>query len=201
MRDTAARVETGSHVRILNAHYAAWASGTWHAPVSNHAGLPAHRNLAIVGVERRYLLTFGLFGSFSFSPSLIPGAFTTGNRRQQPTTCGGTALPNCFTDISYTAFGVGIIPASIAFDSPSLGRFRGRAEAGGGALLFDARVPSATGTQFNFLARAGGDIAVKINGHSELFVGYRHLHISNGGLGTSNAGIDAPTLVVGGGWQ
>jgi hypothetical protein len=69
-------------------------------------------------------------------------------------------------------------------------------EAASGPLVAEKRVPAST-SRFNFMTQAGAGFVFNAQGRTPLFVGYRFLHISNGGYAPRNPGLNVSALVVG----
>lgn len=182
--------------------YTAWVAGTAHAPVSNHAGEPRDRALVVAGVERSYRLAGGTWGTLATSPALLPAVYTTRNMRPVTTSCGGVTLTACpVVGVPYATYGAGVLPLSLRFESPALGRVSLVLRGDAGGVYFARRVPAESGTRFNFAAQYGADLDVRATRRTWLAAGVRHLHLSNGGLGEANVGIDGPLLRVGLGWR
>lgn len=187
---------------IPSNRFGAWISGTWNAPVSNAAGLPNTRALLIVGMERRYRLRAGAYGMLSFVPALLPAVYTTNNRRGTVVGCGGVTLVRCGgSGAAYKSFGIGVLPIALRYDSPFFRRFAMDAALDGGGIEFTRPVPVPTSTTFSFIARVGMDVKFAATSRTAVVIGYRHAHLSNGGLGRDNPGIDTPTLVAGWEWR
>lgn len=164
--------------------------------------MPNDRVLVAVGVERQYALLTGRWGALVTAPALLPGVFTSGNRRLTAQSCGGgTALDLCYVGRSYGAWGIGLLPLSLRVQSSAAHRVSVAAHAAGGGVWFARAIPVPAGTRFNFLAQGGADLGVRATRRSWLVVGYRHVHVSNGGRGDANPGIDAPLLALGGAWR
>ena len=202
-QDPAAGQQTGAGSTIREDHdrttSAVWIAGTTRAAVSNNHGWPDDRVLMLVGVERRFKLFEGAVGLITTAPAFLPGVYTTGNRRPELQPCGVFDL--CEVGVRYTSFGVGLIPLSIRFESADLGRLRLVVHGDGGGVWSTRRVPAEWGTHFNFLAQYGTDISIHLRDGLWVEPGFRHLHLSNGGTGTVNAGLDASLLVLGMSWR
>ena len=169
------------------------------APISNGQTLPPDRKLLLVGLERRVPLAEGRIGSVSAGSAFLPAVYTTGNQRTELQPCGFFEV--CPVAYRYAAFGIGVIPLSIRFESSPDSRFRLAAHAGGGGVWFTRRVPATSGTRFNFLAQFGLDCRFRITTRTWVEPGYRHVHISNGGTGELNPGVDISALVLGLSWS
>ncbi|MEM7417796.1 MAG: acyloxyacyl hydrolase [Gemmatimonadota bacterium] len=70
-----------------------------------------------------------------------------------------------------------------------------QADAAGGALLFDIPAPAANTTRFNFTAEVALGLRVQVP-YAHVAAGYRLHHLSNGGLGRVNPGVDSHMLYV-----
>ena len=95
-----------------------------------------------------------------------------------------------------TTFGVGLRGAGMR---GWMGWERLRLEAGlaGGFLYFGSPLLAANAARFNFSGGASLGLRVAAGEGSHLVLGYRILHLSNGGLGEVNPGMDAHQLYVG----
>ena len=89
-----------------------------------------------------------------------------------------------------TSYGVGITP-KLQYTFVGLHRLRPYIEGGGGPIWTDlgGHVPEQPG-QFNFVAWGGAGVAWILTPQWALNVGYRFVHISNGGTRTPNSGLN-----------
>jgi opacity protein-like surface antigen len=89
-----------------------------------------------------------------------------------------------------TGYGVGITP-KLQYAFVGLNRLRPYFEGGGGPLWTDlgGHVPEQPG-EFNFAVWGGAGAAWFLTSHWALNVGYRFVHISNGGTRTPNSGLN-----------
>jgi hypothetical protein len=89
-----------------------------------------------------------------------------------------------------TGYGVGITP-KLQYTFVGLDRLRPYIEGGGGPLWTDlgGRVPEQPG-EFNFVVWGGAGGAWLLTPRWALNVGYRFVHISNGGTRTPNSGLN-----------
>ena len=88
-----------------------------------------------------------------------------------------------------------------AASAPLAGRVRATARLDGGGVWLRDRIPTEDGTRFNFLAQAGVGLEWRLSPGVWLSTEYRRLHVSNGGRGDINPGIDAPLLAAGLAWR
>lgn len=96
-----------------------------------------------------------------------------------------------------TGFGVGVTP-KLQYTFVGLDRLRPYLEGGGGPLWTDlgGRVPEQPG-EFNFVVWGGAGGTWVLTPQWALNVGYRFVHISNGGTGTPNSGLNFGIPFVG----
>ena len=197
--------------------YSAWMSAGWHAPIANNSRISLQRSLFVAGIERRFPLTSGRFGSLSWAPSVLPAVRTTNNLRLTAIACTGASAASrtatvvsvnkqCYRGDPYSAFGIGVLPLAFHWETAMQRRFALVSDLDGGGVLFDGRLPVTdgghlSGTRFNFAARAGIDGVVRVTDRAWLSAGYRHLHLSNAGFGGINPGIDAPLAALGVAWR
>ena len=76
-------------------------------------------------------------------------------------------------------------------------RLRLQADLAGGFLYFGTPLLAANATRFNFTGAAGLGLRVAAGDSGHLVIGYRVQHLSNGGLGEVNPGMDAHQVYLG----
>jgi lipid A 3-O-deacylase len=88
------------------------------------------------------------------------------------------------------AFGVGVTP-KLVYTFSSFGRLKPYIDGGGGPLWtnFDGRIPE-QGSDFNFLVWGGAGVTYDLTARWALNTGVRFSHISNGGTGSPNGGVN-----------
>ena len=197
--------EPGVSARMLTGptapRFGAWFVGGWHAPISNYSPLRTDRAVLLMGITRRYRLASVGWAELLATPSLLPLVYTSGNRRQDNVVCRDTFNADCEVGSSYSAFAAGALPVGLTVQTNAERRIGLNATADGGGALFSQRVPATKGTRFNFIARFGADVVVRVRSGVWISGGYRHVHISNGGTGEINPGIDTPVFAFGIGWR
>ncbi|HUF75463.1 MAG TPA: acyloxyacyl hydrolase, partial [Longimicrobiales bacterium] len=72
-----------------------------------------------------------------------------------------------------------------------------QADLAGGFLYFDTPLLAANASRFNFTGAASVALRVAAGEGGHLVLGYRILHLSNGGLGEVNPGMDAYQIHLG----
>jgi hypothetical protein len=191
----------GARLDGTSTRVAAWLSATDRAPVNNSRGQHV-RTLALLGLERRIPLATGQWGALMAAPALLPALWTNQNIRpdgERP--CG--VIEACPVRARYATFGVGLLPLVLRAESApfSRGRMRLVAAAAGGGAWFTDRLPTPFGARFNFLAQLRAGAEWRLGRGLWLATEVQHLHLSNGGRGEMNPGIDAELLSMGLAWR
>lgn len=75
-------------------------------------------------------------------------------------------------------------------------RFQPYLELAGGPVWAESRVPAAT-SRFNFASQGGFGVLVTPDSMLPVSIGYRFLHISNGGYAPRNPGLNVSALTIG----
>ncbi len=97
---------------------------------------------------------------------------------------------------STQAYGAGLTPVSFRWNFVHAPRLAPYVELAGGMLWTDRAVPEGT-TQFNFTAHAGLGVRLRVSERSRLLLGYRYLHLSNGGRAAANPGVNSNSVYGG----
>lgn len=95
------------------------------------------------------------------------------------------------------AFGAGIMPLAFSAGVRVSDRVRVRGRASAGALQVSHPVPLAQGTKFNFIADGAASVELLTRRGFALSAGLGLNHISNGGLGRVNLGMDSHMFEIG----
>lgn len=94
------------------------------------------------------------------------------------------------------AAGTGAAPVGLKLLFNRAHAVRFYAAGAAGALLFSSDVPVSRSRRLNFTFEYGTGLEMPVNGRT-LSVGYKFYHISNGGSGRVNPGLDANVFYVG----
>lgn len=186
--------------------FGAWAAGAVRQPLETRLGHVHDRDLFLVALRASHPLVSSPRFALRSTVDVFPLVVATGNRDYSPTNvpvCNGPTL--CLGDgrewlapSRHTAYGVGVAP--LGFEGVgALGR-RLALQIGvlGGAVMFNRRIPDPGETRFNFIA--DGNAAFRfavVPGRATLVAGFRLNHISNGGQGPVNPGMDSHLLFIG----
>lgn len=69
-------------------------------------------------------------------------------------------------------------------------------EGSSGPMWADKRVPAAT-SRFNFVSQLGAGLVFRPQSHMPIILGYRMMHISNGGYSPRNPGLNMFSILIG----
>jgi hypothetical protein len=183
-----------------------WVAGAVRQPLETRLGHVHDRDLFVVAVRASHPIVVSPRFALRSTVDVFPLVVGTGNRDYTPTgstVCNGPLL--CVGDghqwlvpSRHTAYGAGFAP--LGFEGiAALGR-RLALQVGflGGAVMFNRRIPDPGETRFNFMA--DGNVALRIAvrpGGPVVVAGFRVNHISNGGQGQVNPGMDSRLLFIG----
>ena len=165
---------------------------------------PRLRDLVIIAVGRSFPIAYDPDRrlEFAWSPEIIPLLFSnrTADARLEVYTCGPRRYcGNRLDDDVWTmmAYGAGFLPLGITVGLRASDRVHLRTRVSGGAVQLTEPVPLTQGTKFNFIADGAATIEVRTSRGLALSAGVALNHISNGGLGRVNLGMDSRMLEVG----
>jgi hypothetical protein len=165
---------------------------------------PRLRDLVITAVGWQFPIRERAASRFeaAWVPELIP--FLVSNRtadsRLEVYSCGprrycGRSLDEDVWNVR--AYGAGMMPIAFAFGFRAFDRVRLRTRLSAGGLQLTHPVPLAQGTKFNFIADGAASIEVLATDALAVSVGMGLNHISNGGLGRVNLGMDSRMFEIG----
>jgi lipid A 3-O-deacylase len=69
-------------------------------------------------------------------------------------------------------------------------------EGSSGPMWADRRVPAAT-SRFNFISQLGAGLVLRPHSSLPIILGYRFMHISNGGYAPRNPGLNMSSILIG----
>lgn len=201
-----ARAQRADSVERPRWKFGAWVAGAVRQPLETRLGHVHDRDLFVVAVRASHPIVVSPRFALRSTVDVFPLVVATGNRDYSPTSfpvCNGPTLclgdgHEWLTPSRHTAYGAGVAP--VGFEGVgSLGR-RVALQIGvsGGAVLFNRRIPDPGETRFNFMA--DGNAAFRfavVPGRATIVAGFRLNHISNGGQGQVNPGMDSRLLFVG----
>ena len=183
-----------------------WTAGAHDQPIATRLGYQYDRGLYLVGVQLRRMIAANAGESLtlSYTVDILPVVMTTHLRDYTTvrTPCGPQYPADCVYDKTvflppHDTYGAGIAP--IGFLSrwrvaPALAL---QLRTSGGLVYFEAPVPDPLACKLNFIADGSLLADVRLTNHLALLGGLRLNHISNGGRGRVNPGMDSHMLEAG----
>lgn len=182
-----------------------WVAGATGQPLETRLGHVHDRALFITALRALHPLVITPRFRLQSTVDLFPLVVATANRGyaiEQFSECGGVALCEVVGDSLvpslHTAYAAGIAPLGFEGIVALWRRVGLSLGVEGGALYFNQRIPDPGETRFNFMADANAALRISLGtSHPALVAGFRLNHISNGGTGRVNPGMDSRMLFVG----
>lgn len=185
--------------------FGGWVAGATGQPLETRLGHVHDRDLFITAVRASHPLVVSPRFRLSSTVDLFPLVVATANRDYTvvpAAQCDGAELCLAVGDDMIpsrrTAYAAGIAPLGfegIAALSRRVGLSLG---VEGGALYFNRRIPDPGETRFNFIADANAAFRISLGtSRPTLVAGFQLNHISNGGTGRVNPGMDTRMLFLG----
>ena len=186
--------------------WSVWSASAHGQPLATRLGYRYDRGLVIVGVQRRWPLNRSSDGSveLAYTIDLTPVVLSTEMPEYVIRTvpCGAGSQRGCTMQVwelsgQHTAHGAGAAPVGF------VGRWKVsdvlgfQLRASGGVVYFSQAVPDPLGCTFNFTADAGLAADIRVASRLALVAGLRMNHISNGGRGQVNPGMNSRMLEMG----
>jgi Lipid A 3-O-deacylase (PagL) len=178
--------------------YGAWLGIARHSP-TNIIGNIAGRDVVVsaLRVQHPFLRTAHM--ELDYVPELLPAVWVSAHHAD------GAQLAPCFNrrfcrrsiENQQGVYGFGLSPAGLQLRFAPGSRVQPFVAFDAGALWFTQRMPTSRAEHFSFMLDAGGGVQVAGPDQFGLLLGYKLLHISNGGLARSNPGLDSHVLYAG----
>ena len=153
------------------------------------------RDLYLFGVRRAWPLAVGRRASLAYSVDFLPAVLSTGMPEEYSLSCAGDVC--ALSSARSAVYGVGLAPvglqARVAL-TPRLGLVTG---ADGGMVWFARAVPDPDERRLNFSLDGRVGLEIRVARELNLAVGYRFNHISNGGAGPINPGMNSHMFELG----
>jgi len=176
--------------------------GVAHRSPTNLIGSTAGRDvvLSALRVQHPFLRTRHL--QLDYVPELLPAVWVSAHRA--PT--GAALLAPCFQrkrcnqpsiENHRPVYGFGLSPAGLQVRLLPGSRVQPFGAVDVGGLWFTQRMPTTRAENFSFMLDAGGGLHIVGPDQFGLILGYKLVHISNGGLARSNPGLDNHVLYAG----
>jgi hypothetical protein len=153
------------------------------------------RDLYVVGVRRRWPVAVGRRASLAYSVDFLPAVLSTGMPEEYSLSCHAEVC--VLSSARSMVYGVGLAPVGLQARmalTPRLGLVTG---ADGGMVWFARAVPDPDERRLNFSLDGRAGLELRVARELILTVGYRFNHISNGGAGPVNPGMNSHMFELG----
>jgi len=185
--------------------FAVWTAFAGNERLSTRIGDTNDRDLFLVGVRARWLLSHIGRIEYAYTADLLPVVVSTGMPSYTFVNVPGPACPpnpECAVPIitemtRKTVYGVGAAPVGgevrYRVTHPLALVLRGSA----GGVYFSRPIPDPEERRFNFIFDIGAGAELRFSRRMAMTAGYRLNHISNAGRGPVNPGMNSQMLELG----
>jgi hypothetical protein len=201
-----ARADTGITRSERQSVWSVWSASAHGQPLATRLGYRYDRGLLIVGLQKRWALMANRDGSLEldYTIDLTPVVASTEMPEYiiRTVPCSAGSQRGCSMQVSeltgvHTAHGAGAAPVGFVGRWRVSHTFGLQLRASGGMVYFSQAVPDPLGCRLNFTADAGIAADVRVANKLALVVGSRLNHISNGGRGQVNPGMNSRMIELG----
>lgn len=187
-----------------------WTLGVWTAVardqlLKTRVGHLNDRDLYLVGLRARRMLGVRSRVELAYTAELLPAVVSTGMPAY-----GQVDFPECApserclltADLNQqmtrqTVYGAGIVPLGLELRFGAARRLALLLRGSAGLVAFTRPVPDPGEERLNFTLDAGAGAEVRLTQRVGFAAGYRMNHLSNGGRGPVNPGMDSRMLEIG----
>lgn len=188
-----------------------WTLGVWTAVardqlLKTRVGHLNDRDLYLVGLRARRQLASRSRVELAYTAELLPAVVSTGMPHYEP-----VPFPECppsepcllTTNLDrqqmtrQTVYGAGIVPLGIELRFSALPRMALLLRGTAGLVAFTRPVPDPGEERLNYTLDVGAGAEVRLTQRVGLAAGYRMNHLSNGGRGPVNPGMDSRMVEIG----
>jgi len=185
---------------------AVWTAFAGNEPLSTRVGDTHDRDLFLIGLRARWLLSGDGPFEVAYTADLLPAVVSTG----MPSYTFVNVPPSCMpgqactlplvvvTEMTRkTVYGFGVVPVGgeVRFRAARPLAFVLRGSAGG--VYFSRPIPDPEERRFNFIFDIGAGAEFRFSQRVAVTAGYRLNHISNAGRGPVNPGMNSQMLELG----
>jgi hypothetical protein len=178
-----------------NPSMAVWAGGALHQPLKTRVGHRHDNNVFVLGASLLWSVVDRRPVELDYVLEGLPAVIATGFPRYEVVnspTGSSTRLAGL-----RTAYGVGLLPIGVRLRAHLTQHTLFSLHAGGGLGLFSIAVPDPGERRLNYVGEAGVDLTFGCSHGRSVATGFRLLHVSNGGSGPVNPGMNARLFTVG----
>lgn len=173
----------------------AWLGAALHQPLRTRVGHIHGNNVFLLGVSLIFPVVATRRVELDYAIEALPAVVATGVPEYEVLTLPeGSSTRLVGTRVAY---GVGVLPLGLRLRVPLTQRIALSLHAGGGLSFFSIAVPDPSERRLNYVGSAGADLAFGCIGRRSVAAGFRFVHVSNGGSGPVNPGMNAALLSLG----
>lgn len=169
-----------------------WAATARNQSLATRQGWRHDRSLYLVGIRKTWPIGEDNGSvSWSYAADLLPFVASTPmpSYSMNPRPCN--SAETCLRFDPHTAYAFGIAPLGFVTELRATPQFALQVAASGGTLYFTQAIPDPLGHALNFMANMGSLAEFRVTRSLALSAGYRWNHISNGGMGRLNPGMNS----------
>lgn len=185
--DTAARPSDNPSVAV-------WLGAALHQPLKTRVGHRRDNNVFVLGASRAWPVVETRRVELDYVVEALPAVVATGVPKYEVLT---------FPEGSSTrlvgirkAYGIGLLPVGLRLRAPLTERTAVSLNAGGGLSFFSIATPDPAERRLNYVASAGVDLSFGCISGRSFLTGFRFVHLSNGGSGPVNPGMNASLFTL-----
>ena len=186
--------------------FAVWTAFAGNEPLNTRIGDTDDRDLFLIGLRARWLLSESGPFEVAFTADLLPAVVSTGMPSYTFANVPPSCMPNqactlpliVVTEMTRkTVYGFGLAPVGgeVRFRATRPLAFVLRGSAGG--VYFSRPIPDPEERRFNFIFDVGAGAELRFSRRVAMTAGYRLNHISNAGRGPVNPGMNSRMLELG----
>jgi hypothetical protein len=190
-----------------------WMAVAHNAPLKTRLGPRNDRDLYMIGLRAAWAAPASRRLNLAYTIDLLPAVVSTGMPQYHITACDRRCLgPGQHPVLLRTAYGyelydyvmerrtiygIGIAPVGLEMRLSLVPRLALVASSSGGLVWFTDPIPDPGERRLNFTADARAGLELRITRQVGLAISYHFNHISNGGAGRVNPGMNSNMIEIG----
>ncbi|MBX6332717.1 MAG: acyloxyacyl hydrolase [Gemmatimonadaceae bacterium] len=181
-----------------------WGAVAHNAFLKTRLGPRRDRDLYLVGIRAAWSAPGARRVRLAYTVDLLPAVISTGMPEYRVASCAtdvctatDTGPPYKLIATPHTVYGIGLAPVGLTARIAVTSRLGLVAGASGGIIVFTKPVPDPRERRLNFTGDGRVGITLDVTRTLALSVSYHFNHISNGGAGPVNPGMNSHMIEVG----
>ena len=185
-----------------------WLGAAFHQALKTRLGHTHDNDIYVLDVFQAWPILGSPTVRLDYVAEVVPAILATGipkyylsqvnppgaNARNPPPS-GGTFVERLRGNS--TVYGLGVVPVAIRLQARVARAFAISLGGAGGLTWFSAPIPDPDERRLNWLARADASLSIGCHSGRSVTAGFRLLHISNGGVGPVNPGMNGRLITLG----